>query len=214
MFTGLIEEMGSIVGMEIKEYGSMTIKANKVLSEIKIGDSIAVNGICLTVTKFTKNSFTVDVMAETIRRSSLNSSAVGDFVNLERAMAVNGRFGGHIVSGHIDGIGIVIDIYKEGNASIIYIEAENTLLKYMAQKGSVTIDGISLTIAGVGQNNFWVSVIPHTIRNTALWYKRKKSVVNLETDIIAKYLDRLNHFENNTENKSDLNIDFLTKCGF
>ena len=192
MFTGIVEECGTVLGvLKNGVSGSVQIQASTVLEGTKTGDSIAVNGVCLTVTKLTKSSFTADVMAETFRRTNLGSLGKNSRVNLERAMAADGRFGGHIVSGHIDGTGIISRIKEEGNAVWIYISAPQTILNLIVEKGSVAVDGISLTVAAVSDKEFAVSVIPHTRENTALSGKKTGAVVNLENDIIGKYVQKL-----------------------
>lgn len=192
MFTGIVEECGTVLGvLKNGVSGSVQIQASTVLEGTKTGDSIAVNGVCLTVTKLTKSSFTADVMAETFRRTNLGNLGKNSRVNLERAMAANGRFGGHIVSGHIDGTGIISRIKEEGNAVWIYISAPQSILNLIVEKGSVAVDGISLTVAAVSDKEFAVSVIPHTRENTALSGKKTGAVVNLENDIIGKYVQKL-----------------------
>ena len=192
MFTGIVEECGTVLDvLKNGVYGSVQIQASTVLEGTKTGDSIAVNGVCLTVTKLTKSSFTADVMAETFRRTNLGNLGKNSRVNLERAMAADGRFGGHIVSGHIDGTGIISRIKEEGNAVWIYISAPQSILNLIVEKGSVAVDGISLTVAAVSDKEFAVSVIPHTRENTALSGKKTGAVVNLENDIIGKYVQKL-----------------------
>ena len=192
MFTGIVEECGTVLGvLKNSVSGSLQIQASTVLEGTKTGDSIAVNGVCLTVTKLTKSSFTADVMAETFRRTNLGSLGKNSRVNLERAMAADGRFGGHIVSGHIDGTGVISRIKEEGNAVWIYISAPQSILNLIVEKGSVAVDGISLTVAAVSDKEFAVSVIPHTRENTALSGKKTGAVVNLENDIIGKYVQKL-----------------------
>ncbi len=192
MFTGIIEEIGKVKKISLGgASGSLEISAKKVLEETKIGDSIAVNGVCLTVTGMTSSSFTADVMAETVRRSSLGSLVSGSGVNLERAMAANGRFGGHIVSGHIDGTGTLSRLQKEENAVWVYIKTSAEILRLIVEKGSIAIDGISLTVAGVNDSEFAVSVIPHTAEETTLLTKKAGDLVNLENDIIGKYVEKL-----------------------
>lgn len=192
MFTGIIEECGTVLDvLKNGVSGSVQIQASTVLEGTKTGDSIAVNGVCLTVTKLTKSSFTADVMAETFRRTNLGNLGKNSRVNLERAMAADGRFGGHIVSGHIDGTGIISRIKEEGNAVWIYISAPQSILNLIVEKGSVAVDGISLTVAAVSDKEFAVSVIPHTRENTALSGKKTGAVVNLENDIIGKYVQKL-----------------------
>ena len=192
VFTGIVEECGTVLDvLKNGVSGSLQIQASTVLEGTKTGDSIAVNGVCLTVTKLTKSSFTADVMAETFRRTNLGNLGKNSRVNLERAMAADGRFGGHIVSGHIDGTGIISRIKEEGNAVWIYISAPQSILNLIVEKGSVAVDGISLTVAAVSDKEFAVSVIPHTRENTALSGKKTGAVVNLENDIIGKYVQKL-----------------------
>lgn len=192
VFTGIVEECGTVLDvLKNGVSGSVQIQASTVLEGTKTGDSIAVNGVCLTVTKLTKSSFTADVMAETFRRTNLGNLGKNSRVNLERAMAADGRFGGHIVSGHIDGTGIISRIKEEGNAVWIYISAPKSILNLIVEKGSVAVDGISLTVAAVSDKEFAVSVIPHTRENTALSGKKTGAVVNLENDIIGKYVQKL-----------------------
>lgn len=192
MFTGLIEEIGEIQNIiKSAKSAKIKIKAGKILEDIKIGDSISTNGVCLTVTEFTPDSFTVDVMAETIRRSNLSSLTAGDKVNLERAVLAGDRLGGHIVSGHIDGMGTITSYEKEDNAVWVTITARPDILKYMIQKGSVAIDGVSLTVAYIDELVFKVSVIPHTRNLTTLLKKKTGDPVNLECDMIGKYIEKL-----------------------
>ena len=192
MFTGIIEEIGSVKRVSVGgKSGSIEIAAKKVLEGTKIGDSIAVNGVCLTVTSLGSSSFTADVMAETLRRSSLGSLSLGNGVNLERAMAADGRFGGHLVSGHIDGTGTISKMQKEENAVWVHIQANSEILNLIVEKGSIAIDGISLTVAGVSDSEFSVSVIPHTAKETTLLSKKAGDTVNLENDIIGKYVQKL-----------------------
>lgn len=192
MFTGIVEETGVIRAMSMSGHsGEISIRARTVLEGTKIGDSIAVNGICLTVTSLRPDGFTADVMPETVSRSSLKSAAAGDQVNLERAMAADGRFGGHIVSGHIDGTGTIRQMTRDENAVWVRIQAGPQILRYIVEKGSITIDGISLTVAAVTSRDFSVSIIPHTGEETTLLKRREGDIVNLETDIIAKYTEKL-----------------------
>lgn len=192
MFTGIIEELGTIKSITLHgSSGQIAIRAKKVLEGTKIGDSIAVNGICLTVTSLQRDGFTADVMAETVRRSSLSSAGGGQPVNLERAMAADGRFGGHIVSGHIDGTGKLLSYRKEENAVWVEIEASKEILRLIVEKGSICIDGISLTVASVSETAFQVSVIPHTGEETTLLKKKPGDLVNLENDVLGKYVQKL-----------------------
>lgn len=188
MFTGIIEEVGKI--KHIKG-GQLAIEAVKVLADVQLGDSIAVNGICLTVTSFDSRHFTADVMPETIRRTSLAELEKGSLVNLERALALNSRLGGHIVSGHIDGTGKIISFTAEGNAILLKVAAKSNILNYIVEKGSVALDGISLTVAAVSDNDFTVSLIPHTRAVTNLHSKKAGSLLNIETDIIGKYVEKM-----------------------
>ena len=211
MFTGIIEETGVL---KEQNGGNLVIQADKVLEDVHLGDSIAVNGVCLTVTEFQKNWFRADVMAETLRRSSLGTLKKGSRVNLERAMAADGRFGGHIVSGHIDGTGTVENMQREGNAIWVTISCGTALLRYIAEKGSIAIDGISLTVAEVAENGFRVSIIPHTGEETTLLARRTGDMVNLETDIIAKYVERLMLPKEAEEKNSGIDLEFLRENGF
>lgn len=214
MFTGIIEEVGKIAKIEKKEpTGILTISAKKVLEGTQIGDSIAVNGVCLTVTSMTDKSFCADVMGETFRRSSLGALKAGSSVNLERAMAADGRFGGHIVSGHIDGTGQIAEIRPEGNAIWYTIAAPDFILDGIVEKGSIAIDGISLTVAKVSDRDFSVSIIPHTGSNTILSQKKVKDVVNLENDVIGKYVKKFIS-PVKEEKESRLTEEFLGKYGF
>lgn len=214
MFTGIVEETGTIENIHRQGTSAVIqIGCSKVLEGTKEGDSIAVNGICLTVVRMDKNSFWADVMTETMHCSSLSEVQAGDKVNLERAMAADGRFGGHIVSGHIDGTGSIANIRSEENAVWYTIEAEPEILRYIVEKGSVAIDGISLTVAGVTQKTFQVSVIPHTRQETILPLKKTGSIVNLECDVIGKYVERFLGKAPKQE-KSKIDEDFLQKYGF
>lgn len=188
MFTGIIEETGKIISVGA---GRIAVQAGKVLEGTKIGDSIAVNGVCLTVTTMTSSEFTADVMPETLSRTNLGFLGKGACVNLERAMAADGRFGGHIVSGHIDGTGTVSRLEKDGNAVWVYIAAPGSILNLIIEKGSIAIDGISLTVAMVNAVEFAVSVIPHTGEETTLLGKKAGDMVNLENDVIGKYVQKL-----------------------
>ncbi len=191
MFTGIIEEVGTVERISrTGVHSDLVIRANKVLEETHIGDSIAVNGICLTVTKLGAGVFTADVMNETLKRSSLSEIRPGNKVNLERAMKNDGRFGGHIVSGHVDGTGTITQIRKDGIAVWYTVETKPEILHYIVEKGSIAIDGISLTVAQVTEKNFSVSIIPHTAKETILSEKKTGDTVNLENDIVGKYVER------------------------
>lgn len=192
MFTGIIEEVGTIASIRKGAHSCvLTVRAKTVLEDVHLGDSIATNGVCLTVTSFTRDTFSADVMHETLNRSSLGKLRVGSPVNLERAMAANGRFGGHIVSGHIDGIGTIASIKEDDNAVWYSISSSPEILRLIVEKGSIAIDGISLTVASVDSKRFSVSIIPHTRAQTNLASKKPGDVVNLENDCIGKYVERL-----------------------
>lgn len=211
IFTGIVEELGKV---ESISQGKLCIKAQKVLQGTQLGDSIAVNGICLTVTNITNDSFTADVMPETFRKTALGSLKYGSNVNLERALCLNSRLGGHIVSGHIDGTGTIKEFKNEGNAIIMSIKAPHALLKYVIPKGSIAIDGISLTVVSVTADEFSVSLIPHTRLVTCLKDKKMGDAVNLETDVIAKYIEKLINHETINEKSDGLSRELLLKYGF
>lgn len=214
MFTGIVEEVGDIASVDRGANSAILgIRAEKVLEGTQIGDSIAVGGICLTVTRMTKGLFYADVMHETLNRSSLKGAQKGTRVNLERAMAADGRFGGHIVSGHVDGVGTVKSIVQDDNAIWYTIAADENVLRYVVEKGSITIDGISLTVARVDEESFAISAIPHTVAVTTLSDRKVGSSVNLETDIIGKYVEKLLH-PPKTPKKSGITMDFLSQHGF
>ena len=188
----------------------LTIRAENILSDVHLGDSIAVNGICLTVIRYEETTFTVDVMEETWRRTALGNLQPGKTVNLERAMAANGRFGGHLVSGHIDGVGVIREIRQEGNGVWYRISAEKNILDIIVEKGSIAIDGISLTVAKVSPQDFSVSVIPHTLAQTTLQERKTGESVNLENDMIGKYLWKFCQ----TEQQRGISGEFLARHGF
>jgi riboflavin synthase len=224
MFTGIVEETGNVSSIVSGVKSAvLTIKADKVLEGTKLGDSIAVNGVCLTVTGLTGSCFQADVMAETLRRSALGSLRSGSKVNLERAMAADGRFGGHLVAGHIDGTGTISSVRREDNAVWVQISTKPQILRYIIEKGSIAIDGISLTVAALEKDSFAVSVIPHTGQETTLLEKKTGDVVNLENDLVGKYIERLLNTEtqgSETESGSDgtagsgITKEFLEKYGF
>ncbi len=192
MFTGIIEETGTVKSIRKGAASALlTIQASVVLEDVHLGDSIAVNGVCLTVTDFTKNTFTADVMHETLNRSSLGALRPKSPVNLERAMKADGRFGGHIVAGHIDGTGTITDIKKDDNAIWYAINAPASIMRYIIEKGSIAIDGISLTVADTAKDSFRVSIIPHTAAETTLSARKTGDIVNLENDCIGKYVEKL-----------------------
>ncbi|MCM1179720.1 MAG: riboflavin synthase [Clostridium sp.] len=221
MFTGIIEEIGTVVSVSKgAKSSSLTLQGDVIFEDMKIGDSVAVNGVCLTVTGKNAKTFTADVMAETLRRSSLGSLKSGSRVNMERAMAANGRFGGHIVSGHIDGTGEIEHFAREDTAVWITVRTSEKILKYIIEKGSIAIDGVSLTVAYVDSRCFKVSLIPHTAANTTLLGKKAGDIVNLENDIVGKYIDKLLHVEQSEPaNKEEMgaggiSVEFLAENGF
>lgn len=196
MFTGLIEETGTLkrIGRQ-GEALLLTINASKVLEGVAEGDSISVNGVCLTVVSYDRTSFTADVMPQTYRHTNLKDIKAGEAVNLERAMAAGGRYGGHLVQGHVDGIGTIISRKQDANAVVFRIKpAEAARMRYMIPQGSVTIDGISLTVIDTNDGTFAVSIIPHTLRETALQHKEQGATVNIECDVLGKYVDHLLHY--------------------
>lgn len=192
MFTGIIEETGIIADiMKNPVSARLKIRASRVLEGTRPGDSIAVNGICLTVTELSPGMFSADVMHETLNRASPGGLIKGARVNLERAMAADGRFGGHIVSGHVDGTGIITDIKNDGIAVWFTIRTAPSVMRYIVEKGSIAVDGMSLTVARAGNDDFAFSAIPHTIANTILSVKKKGDCVNLENDVVGKYVEKL-----------------------
>lgn len=210
MFTGIIEEIGTIRGIRRGNRSVvLEVGAAKVLEDTKVGDSIATNGVCLTVTAMGNGGFTADVMPETMERSNLGGLKPGDRVNLERALCLNSRLGGHLVAGHIDGTGRIADRVKDENAVWLTVRAAPEILRYVVDKGSVAIDGVSLTVAYVDEAVFKVSVIPHTQEETTLTGKRAGEVVNLENDMIVKYVEKLMK-----QPQKGLSLDFLQANGF
>ena len=212
MFTGIIEEIGTIQAVKkgIKS-AVLTVKAEKITKDMHIGDSISVNGVCLTVISFQNKQFNADIMPETLNRSSLGNLKPGSHVNLERAMPADGRFGGHIVTGHIDGTGIIHEIKRDDNAVWYTISAEDKIMRYIIEKGSVAIDGISLTVAQMKKDSFKVSIIPHTIQKTILEEKKTGDILNLENDCVGKYIEHLLGLE---KKANEITIDFLRENGF
>ena len=215
MFTGIVEEVGAIKNVKHGQHSAvLTIHAKTVLEETRIGDSIAVNGICLTVTRLFPDGFSADVMHETLNRSSLAGLTAGSVVNLERAMPANGRFGGHIVAGHVDGVGHIANIRRDDTAVWYTVHAGPEILRYVVEKGSITIDGISLTVARVDSQSFAISAIPHTVAVTILSEKQPGDTVNLETDIIGKYVEKLLRPDGEPQPQSKITWEFLAENGF
>lgn len=216
MFTGIVEEVGEITGLRRTPTSTVLgVRAKTVLGGTKLGDSIAVNGVCLTVVRLLEDGFEGDVMPETMRRTNLGALRPGARVNLERAMAADGRFGGHIVAGHVDGTGTITALSPEGNAVWVTISAAPEILHYIVEKGSITIDGISLTVAFVDSTCFKVSIIPHTGQETTLLTRSAGYMVNLECDIIGKYIEKLMQPAPDTVQPSGgLTVEFLSGNGF
>ena len=212
MFTGIVEELGKIQRVNIQSHSAkITVECGTVLEGTKLGDSIAVNGVCLTVTELASNSFTADVSYETLRITSLVNLKSGNLVNLERAMKADGRFGGHMVYGHIDGLGKIVSIQKNGDFFDINISLEEKDARYVVKKGSITVDGISLTVAEINENKIRLAIIPHTFENTNLKSIKIGDFVNIETDITAKYIEK---FLSTSDNKSRIDLKFLQEHGF
>lgn len=217
MFTGIIEEVGTLEKIITGNgFGIMKVKCSKVLEDTQIGDSIATNGVCLTVREKDAFSFSADVMGETLAKTNLGSLKIGDKLNLERALRLSDRLGGHIVSGHIDGIGEIVSIKEENDGTWLTISAPQEMLRYVIYKGSISIDGISLTVAYVDNEVFKVSVIPHTLENTILHNKKISSKVNLECDLVGRYIEKLFSPKDEKEenNKSNITMEFLKNNGF
>lgn len=224
MFTGLVAELGSVERLaEGKDTCRLSVRARKVLGGLKVGDSVAVNGVCLTVTDLRSNGFTADVMPETVRRTTMHGLRPGDRVNLERALRLADGLDGHIVQGHVEGVGTVTKVCPEGNALVYTIAAPAELTPYIVEKGSVTVDGVSLTVIQAGDTEFGVSLIPHTAAQTTLGYKKPGDTVNLETDILARYIGRflsrrfgspVGTAEDGSRKDDGLTMDFLRRNGF
>ena len=192
MFTGIIEELGTVKSVRPgADSAVVQVEARVVTEGLKTGDSVAVNGVCLTVVSFTKTDFSAEVMAETLRKSGLGELKAGDRVNLERALRLTDRLGGHMVSGHIDGVGVVESVVKEDIARVFKVRAPAEVLRYVIKKGSIAVDGISLTVSDLTDDSFSVSIIPHTAAMTTLGYRNPGDKVNLEPDMIVKYVERL-----------------------
>lgn len=206
MFTGIVEEVGIVTAVQP---GRLTISATEVLKGAKLGDSIAVNGTCLTVASIGDNSFSVDIMLETLRRTNLGALLLGQGVNLERSLAADGRFGGHFVQGHVDGTGKIISMVPEGEALLMEVAAPPDIMRYLVEKGYIAVDGISLTIIRCNATSFAVSLVAYTQKHTTLGGKRVGEVVNLEVDIMAKYVERMRE-----ESKPGISLEFLGEHGF
>ena len=210
MFTGIIEEIGEVSRLQKREKSSkISIRASLILEDMKLGDSISTNGLCLTVSEFNQKEFTADIMPESLNRSNLGTLNVGAKVNLERAMPLNGRFGGHI-----DGVGQILEVKKEENAIWFEIKTSLNLMRYIVEKGSITIDGISLTVAQVKSKSFSVSIIPHTLKETIMADKKVDDTVNLENDILGKYIEKLWGDSSSSMKESSLTKEKLLNNGF
>ena len=220
MFTGLIEEIGVLRGVSTGgEVMVLKIGASIIMDDLKIGDSVSVNGVCLTATTLGDHFFTVDVMPQTYRNTNLKELRAGSKMNLERAMASGGRFGGHIVQGHADGTGVIKSVKRDQNAVVFEVSPDHkSLFKYIIPKGSITIDGISLTVVNTSSSSFSVSIIPHTLGETVLEHKRGGDSVNIECDVLGKYVDHLLHYRSTESNEDDkvsgISRDFLAANGF
>ncbi|QWU14684.1 riboflavin synthase alpha chain [Paenibacillus sophorae] len=224
MFTGLIEEVGVLRGVSSGgEVMVLHINASVIMDDLKIGDSVSVNGVCLTATSISDHGFTADVMPQTYRNSTLKELRVGGRINLERAMSAGGRFGGHIVQGHVDGTGTIRSVKRDQNAVVFEIApGRGSLFKFIIPKGSITIDGISLTVAGTAASSFTVSIIPHTLSETVLADKRAGDTVNIECDVLGKYVDHLLRYGSSPQNAEDeeeargsrISSEFLAANGF
>ena len=214
MFTGLVEEVGKVLDIVVENnIWTITFDCKQIIKDISIGDSIAVNGVCLTVKEFNDNSFKADAMAETIRKTNLGFLKKDNQVNLERALKMGDRLGGHIVSGHIDGTGIIEGFQEEGDALWISISAPQDILRYIVYKGSVAIDGVSLTVSYIDEEKFKVTIIPHTKEATILIKKNTKDLVNIECDIVGKYIEKFLR-PIDFENESKIDRNFLKENGF
>ena len=211
MFTGIVEEVGVV-----REVGAnrLVIAAKEVLQGTKPGDSIAVNGACLTVISLNDDSFSVDVMPETLHRTNLGGLRYGDHVNLERALVVGGRVGGHLVLGHVDDIGRVVSVTPQEDSRIMQIAVPSQLMLYIAEKGFIAVDGVSLTVINVDDFSFSVSLVGYTIKHTILGEKRPGSTVNLEVDVIARYLERINEKVGQPLPRSGVTLNLLKEYGF
>lgn len=215
MFTGIVEEIGIVKAITQGTHSiKLSIKAQKVLTNTQLGDSIAVNGVCLTVIFLASDYFIADVMPESMRKTNMGLLKIGDKVNLERALTLSTRLGGHIVSGHIDGIAKIIDMQKDDNATRITLTAPVKVLKYIISEGSIALDGVSLTVAHLGEDNFTVSLIPHTSEVTTLLTKHVGAIINVENDVIGKYVERLLDFKQNSKEKQSMTWSFLQENGF
>ncbi len=215
MFTGIIEELGVLRSVRRGTSSArLVIEAKKILEDIRTGDSIAVNGVCLTAAHFNSGEFAADVMAETLSKTDLGTLNAGDRVNLERALRLGDRLGGHLVSGHIDGTGSITRLKKHDIAILVTIGAPVEVMRYIIKKGSVAVDGISLTVVDFNRDGFQVSLVPHTAGLTSLGFKKTGDTVNLEADVIGKYIEKMMDFREYEKRESKINFGFLAEHGF
>ncbi|MFA0567407.1 riboflavin synthase [Vibrio gallaecicus] len=217
MFTGIVEAVGTLSAITPRgEDITVTVKANKLdMSDVKLGDSIATNGVCLTVVEFDENSYSADLSLETLQKTGFVDYQAGDKLNLEKAMLPTTRFGGHIVSGHVDGVGEIIERNQVGRAIEFWVEMPEEISKYVAQKGSITVDGISLTVNDLRKNAFKLTIVPHTSSETTIDQFNVGRKVNLEVDVLARYMERLlQGQQQNAEPESRLTMEFLQQNGF
>lgn len=216
MFTGIIEAVGTLKAITPKgEDISVTVDAGKLdMGDVKLGDSIATNGVCLTVVAFTDSSYQADLSLETLKKTGFANYSVGDKVNLEKAMLPTTRFGGHIVSGHVDGVGEIVDRQQVGRAVEYWVQMPSEITKYVAQKGSITVDGISLTVNDLRKDAFKLTIVPHTSEETTIDQFQVGRKVNLEVDVMARYMERLLQAQTHSEPESRLTMEFLQQNGF
>jgi riboflavin synthase len=216
MFTGIIEAVGTLKAITPKgEDISVTVDAGKLdMGDVKLGDSIATNGVCLTVVAFTDSSYQADLSLETLKKTGFANYSVGDKVNLEKAMLPTTRFGGHIVSGHVDGVGEIVDRQQVGRAVEYWVQMPSEITKYVAQKGSITVDGISLTVNDLRKDEFKLTIVPHTSEETTIDQFQVGRKVNLEVDVMARYMERLLQAQTHSEPESRLTMEFLQQNGF
>jgi riboflavin synthase len=216
MFTGIIEAVGTLKAITPKgEDISVTVDAGKLdMGDVKLGDSIATNGVCLTVVAFTDSSYQADLSLETLKKTGFANYSVGDKVNLEKAMLPTTRFGGHIVSGHVDGVGEIVDRQQVGRAVEYWVQMPSEITKYIAQKGSITVDGISLTVNDLRKDEFKLTIVPHTSEETTIDQFQVGRKVNLEVDVMARYMERLLQAQTHSEPESRLTMEFLQQNGF
>jgi len=205
MFTGIVEELGTVSQIQKTDTGKQfTITANVIMNDLKVGDSVSVNGVCLSVTTYNKNSFNLDLVKETLKKSNLGDLKNESLVNLERAITLSTRLGGHIIQGHVETVGVIMDKVSSGDGAILSVGIDPGLMRYCISKGSIALDGISLTIASMSENILKIALIPHTLEMTTLGSKDVGDSLNIETDIIGKYIERLMSFEDDDDQMEEL----------